>query len=236
MTKTMIQVAVDAGGGRTFPGTVRKLSAQAAEALFRQSICPPIHSGRRVYLAFTSTSNDVILPVEATLKESADLPPLRSITFQFLQQQPRVRELVGTGPVTNRRRSTRVPAGEHGAEVRLVLPPAVVPLLPEIPGKAVFENDQVSIEAQVDNLSHTGIAVLVDHEVETAFVVSDRLHAVLRFPGSESELEIAARIRHRVTRGAQYLYGLEFDWAATEGAREKQNTLTLSLVQLRSTT
>jgi len=215
MSKTKVQVAVDDGSGTIFPGTVKRLSPRAVLAVFRQDTCPPLPLERHVHLVLTSSVTQDLFAITAQVVQFTPHPPFHVVVFRFLEEHPAVQCLIGSTQVTERRQVERRQALGPHADVLLTVPPDVVPLLPSIPGAALFVDDALCVQGQLVDLSGDGAAVLVDREAEIAFVASDRVLLTLPVPGADATVCIASRIRHRQDDQGRYLYGLRFDWKAT---------------------
>lgn len=233
MQNTQIQVAVNVGKESSFPGAVHQLTTEGAVAMFQAETCPELIKGRAVQLVFSSLSNDIILPVDAKLTHSTEMPPMRCYAFSFDETLEEVESLVTSAFGRDRRRSTRVRLDSRESDLAMIVPPDVVPLLPKIPGVAVLENDCVSVAGSACDLSHWGVSARVDPRAEMAFVASDRILVELDLEEFGKTLLVAGSIRHRQEKNGMFLYGIEFDWKKTEDAAAKQRALTLALVRLR---
>jgi len=231
--QSQIQVAVNAGKEASFPGTVHELTNESAVAMFQAETCPNLIVGRVVQLVFTSATSDSIVPVEAKLTSTMDLPPMRCHSFSFQQPAQDIQSVLsGTGAV-ERRRASRVALEPGDLDVTMVVPADVVPLLPSIPENGTLRDGAVHIPGHAVNLAHWGLATAVDRQSEVAFVGSDRIVVSLHRGPEQAPLEICGHIRQRQEHGDQLHYGIEFDWENTPGSLHAQRALTLMLVRLK---
>ncbi len=110
--------------------------------------------------------------------------------FQFEEEAGHV-----VSQVFNRRRAVRVrPVG--GTSLMVALKPADM---------------ELGITATLNDISATGVSVLVSLESESKIYASEHVQLMLQLPNDEANLTLKGTIRHRHLEGSEVHYGIEFD-------------------------
>jgi hypothetical protein len=90
---------------------------------------------------------------------------------------------------------------------------------------ALLDLGEPTREASLNDISSTGLSLLVDLELERALRDRIELRVAFRLPGTDSVIEVETWIRHRRLLGAKSLYGLEVRGSAADFVRAHDSFL-----------
>jgi c-di-GMP-binding flagellar brake protein YcgR len=201
-----LDVVVKTASGETFPGELLDITAEGAGTRFKREVGPTLAVGEPTTLTFTSARLRNPIKVCAKVRSRTESGSFRSYRygFEFDEWQELQRRLSGEiHRLFNQRSLYRVepdPAEPVDVQIRVVAPES----FPDLPQP--FEAN-----GRVKNISPVGIAILVDHEVETKLAAIDQVITAFQLPASDRMLEIVSWIRNRRLQDDRVCYGLEFD-------------------------
>ena len=200
-----LDVVVKTASGETFSGELLDITAEGAGTRFKREVGPTLAVGEPTTLTFTSARLRTPIKVCAKVRSRTEMGSFRSYRygFEFEEWQELQRRLSGEiHRLFNQRSLYRVepdPAEPVDAQIRVS--PESFPDLPQ----------QFEASGRVKNISAVGIAVLVDHEVETKLAAIDQVITAFQLPASDRRLEVVSWIRNRQLQDDRVCYGLEFD-------------------------
>lgn len=200
-----LDVVVKTASGETFSGELLDITAEGAGTRFKRDVGPTLAVGEPTTLTFTSARLRNPIKVVAKVRSRTELGAFRSYRygFEFEEWQELQRRLSGEiHRLFNQRSVYRVETDPaEPVDAQICVAPESFPELPQ----------QFQANGRVKNISPVGIAILVDHEVETKLAAIDQVITTFQLPGSEQALEIVSWIRNRQLQGDRVCYGLEFD-------------------------
>ncbi len=221
-----LDVLVKTASGETFSGELLDITAEGAGTRFKREVGPTLAVGEPTTLTFTSARLRSPIKICAKVRSRTELGSFRSYRygFEFDEWQELQRRLSGEiHRLFNQRSVYRVqPDPAKPVDARIRVSPESFPDLPQ----------QYEANGRVKNISPVGIAILVDHDVETKLAAIDQVITVFQLPASDQMLEVVSWIRNRQLQDDRVCYGLEFDQDRSKDF-EKQNSEIIKYVRHR---
>ncbi len=221
-----LDIVVRTASGETFPGELLDITAEGAGTRFKREVGPTLAVGEPTTLTFTSARLRSPVKINAKVRSRTELGSFRSYRygFEFDEWQELQKRLSGEiHRLFNQRSVYRVePDPAEPVDARIRVSPEFFPDLPQ----------QFEANGRVKNISPVGIAILVDHEVETKLAAIDQVITAFQLPASDQMLEVVSWIRNRQLQDDRVCYGLEFDKDRSKDF-EKQNSQIIKYVRRR---
>ncbi len=193
-----VEVAVWTDDGDGFVGEVINISAEGVAIRVDREAAPILCPGESVAFPFTPRNQTEPVALRATVRARHPMGKHWRYGFQFqLKNTMSVRFAEEFYGLFNRRNAFRVkPHPEEPVSVTLAeLNTSVSPIT----------------TARLNDVSSTGLGVLVSPNVDPQFTEADILCTTLWPPTSTRSLRLAGRIRHRTAHDGNICYGLQID-------------------------
>ncbi|MEE8169227.1 MAG: PilZ domain-containing protein [Phycisphaerae bacterium] len=212
-----VQISVRAQGGDPLEGEPVDLNLDGAGVCFLslhfdQARHPPILAvGRQVELSFKFHDGINVVTAAATVTRRGDGSSSRHYGFRFCDHQQLESQLSARlYSFFNRRGAYRVePARGTPVHVNLIVDP-----------------DGSQIQAQIIDVSVTGIGFYLPAEAELELATSDRIVVSIPLPDSPQPLNLPCIIRSRQLAGPDLVhYGVEFDLEHSRDRERQQDAI-----------
>lgn len=196
--ENQVEVAVWTDNGDGLVGEVVDISAQGVAIRVPRNVTPVLSLGESVAFPFTPRTQTEPVALRATVRSRNLMGKHWRYGFKFqLKNTLNMRFAEEFYGLFNRRNAFRVrPLPAQPIPVTLAgLEAATAPIA----------------TAQLNDVSATGISVLVSSSTDPSLTDDEALSMTLCPPTSTRPLKLAGRIRHRTPHGSNVCYGLQFD-------------------------